>query len=66
MRFSCRSERIELPLEVTTLDVAAPLALTLDGDVAIFNIMTAVEFSPEVSHSDACCWYTQRGWRACN
>jgi C4-dicarboxylate transporter len=28
-----------------TLDVAASLALGLDGDVTVFAIMTAVEFS---------------------
>jgi hypothetical protein len=52
--FSCRCERVELPLEVTTLDVVTPLALTLDDDAAIFAIMTAVEFGPEVSRSDSC------------
>jgi hypothetical protein len=42
-----------------------PLTLTLNGDVAIFTITTAVEFGPEVSYSHACHWYMQRGWRAC-
>jgi hypothetical protein len=36
-----------------THDVVAPLALTLDGDADIFTIMMVVEFSSEVSHSDA-------------
>jgi hypothetical protein len=45
MRFSHRCERVKLPLEVMTLDVAVPLTLALDGDVAIFAIMTAVELT---------------------
>jgi hypothetical protein len=43
-----------------------PLTLTLNGDAAIFEIMMAVELSPEVSHSDNCHWYTRRGWHVCN
>jgi hypothetical protein len=66
MRFLRRCERVELPLEVATLDVVVPLTLTLDGDAAIFASTTVVELGLEVSHSDARCWYTQRGWRMCS
>jgi hypothetical protein len=63
---SCVDARVKLPHEVTTLDVAAPLTLALDSDAAIFAITTAIEFGPEASHGDACCWNAQRGWRACS
>jgi hypothetical protein len=55
------SVRVELPLEVMTLDVATPLTLVLDGNMAIFTITAMVEFSPEVSHSGTCRWCTQWG-----
>jgi hypothetical protein len=55
-------ERVELPLEVTTLNVAVPLALALNGNVVVFTIMIAVE----LGHSDACRWYTRHHWRACS
>jgi hypothetical protein len=64
-RFSCWHEGVELPFEVTTLDVAVPLVLTLDGDAAIFNITTVVEHGPEVGRSDACRWYMWWGQRVC-
>jgi hypothetical protein len=54
-RFLHRCERVELPLEVTTLDVAPPLMLVQYGDVTVFTITMAVEFVSEVSRSDACC-----------
>jgi hypothetical protein len=59
-----RCERVELPLEVMTFDVAAALVLALDGDASVFPIATAIEFSPEIDHSDTCCWYMRRRWRA--
>jgi hypothetical protein len=59
MGSSCWRERVELPFEVATLNVVAPLALALDGDVVVFTITTAVEFGPVVSCSDACRWYTR-------
>jgi hypothetical protein len=37
---------VQLPLEVTALDVEMPLVLPLDGDVAILAIATAVELTP--------------------
>jgi hypothetical protein len=52
-RFSHRCKRVKLPLEVTALDVAMPLALTLDGDAVVFAIATAVELGPEVGRRDA-------------
>jgi hypothetical protein len=55
-------ERVELPLEVTTLNVAVPLALALNGNVVVFTIMIAVE----LGHSDACRWYTRHHWCACS
>jgi hypothetical protein len=58
--------RVELPLEVITLDVVSPLVLTLDGDMAIFAIATVVEYGPEVSRSDACRWYTGHSTRMCS
>jgi hypothetical protein len=63
-RSLCQRERVELSLEVTTLDVAVPLALALNGDAAMFPITTAVEFSPEVDHSDTCHWYMWHRWGA--
>jgi hypothetical protein len=51
-RFSRWCERVELPLKVTTLDVVAPLAVALDGDVVVFAITIAVEFELEVSCRD--------------
>jgi hypothetical protein len=52
MHSSCRPEWVELPHEVATLDVAAPLMLALVGDAAVFAITTAVELGLEVSRSD--------------
>jgi hypothetical protein len=49
-----------------TLDVAVPLVLVLYGDAAIFAIVMTVEFGSEVSRSDACRWYTWRGWCMCS
>jgi hypothetical protein len=46
-------ERVELPHEVTTPDVAAPLSLALDGDAAVFPIVMTIVFSPEFSRRDA-------------
>jgi hypothetical protein len=51
-RFSHWCERVELPLEVTTLDVAAPLTLALYGDAVVFTVKPAVETS-YVPHQDA-------------
>jgi hypothetical protein len=64
-RFSRRCKRVKLLLEVMTLDVATPFTLLFDGDAAIFTIVTAVEFSLEVSRGDAC-QYMRRGWRTCS
>jgi hypothetical protein len=57
--------RVKLFIEVMTLVVATPLMLVLDGDAAIFTIVTLVELNPEVSGSDARCRYMQRDWRVC-
>jgi hypothetical protein len=65
-RFSCWRESVELPLDVMTLDVATPLALTLDGDMTIFAIMTMVELGLEVSRSDTCHWCTWWDRRVCS
>jgi hypothetical protein len=43
-----------LPFEVTTLDVATPLALALNGDTAILVTAMVIELSPMVSCSCAC------------
>jgi hypothetical protein len=58
-------ERVELPLEVMTLDVVAPLVQTLDGDVTIFPIPTVGEFVLEVGCSYTCHWYTWCCWGTC-
>jgi hypothetical protein len=36
--FSCRRKRFEIKLEVTTLDVAVPFMVVLDGDVTILPL----------------------------
>jgi hypothetical protein len=63
-RSSRLSERVQLPLEVRTLDVVAPLALALDGVAVVFPIVIVVEFGPVVGHSDTCGWYKRRRWCA--
>jgi hypothetical protein len=63
---SRRCERVKLPLEVATFNVVAPLALALDGYVALFAITTVVEFGPEVSRSNTHCWYMWCCWRTCS
>jgi hypothetical protein len=52
-RSSHRCKGVKLPLKVTALDVATPLTLMLDGDVAIFATMTVVELGPKVGRCDA-------------
>jgi hypothetical protein len=40
--------RVELSLDIATLDVTPPLTLALDGDTTIFAITIGVELGPEV------------------
>jgi hypothetical protein len=40
---------------IVTLEVAVPLMMALDGDVAILSQAAALEFGLKVSHSDAHC-----------
>jgi hypothetical protein len=58
---SRQHKRVELPLEVTVLDVVTPLALPLDGNAAILTIMMVVELGPEVGCRDARYRHTRRG-----
>jgi hypothetical protein len=64
--FLRRSERIELPLKVTTLDIMTPLVLALDGDTGIFTTTMVVELGLEVYHSGTCRWCMQWGGRVCS
>jgi hypothetical protein len=59
-------ERIEVLLEVMTLEVTVPLTLALDGDATVFAFTMAVELSPEISHSNAGHWRTWCRWHACH
>jgi hypothetical protein len=40
--------KVEVSLEVATLDVLAPLAIALDGGATVLPTSTAVDFLPEV------------------
>jgi hypothetical protein len=40
--------QVKVSLEVATLDISTPLAVTLDGGATVFPTSTAVDFLPEV------------------
>jgi hypothetical protein len=64
--FSRWCERVELPHDVMTLDVATPLTLALNGDTAIFATTMAVELGSDVRHSGTCHRCTRWGWHMYN
>jgi hypothetical protein len=50
---------------IVILEVVAPLALALNGGVAIFSRVAVLELSIEVGHGEACrCWHASRRWCA--
>jgi hypothetical protein len=52
-RLSCWRKRFKISLEVTVLDVAAPLMVVLDGDATLLSPGTADELITEVGRRDA-------------
>jgi hypothetical protein len=52
--FSRQRKRVELPFEVTPLDVTTPLTLVLDGGATIFSRAATLEFGPQICCSETC------------
>jgi hypothetical protein len=46
--------QVKVFLEVETLDISTPLAVVLNGGVAVFPTTLAVDFLPEVHRRVAC------------
>jgi hypothetical protein len=55
--FPCWHEGVKILLTVKTLEVMAPLALVLNGDVTIFTFTMAVELSPKMGCSNVGHWH---------
>jgi hypothetical protein len=48
---------------VVVLEVAAPLAPTLDGGAVVFSRVTALELNPKIGRGEAChCWCARHHW----